>query len=146
MDISETPKQTVVVSPVLETMLGITQPVQAGQPGEPAAAGVAPKPAAPTPEPRFKKPEEVAAAKLALEAIAKVARDPKLVPGTKALQTDEVQKLLVAEVTEKINSGQLSMYPELNHKELVSLVSRGHGRSTSPTPSRSRASSCCRRA
>jgi type III restriction enzyme len=45
------------------------------------------------------------------------------VPGTKALQTDEVQKLLVAEVTEQINSGQLSMYPELNHTALVSVVS-----------------------
>jgi len=108
---------------VLETMLGITQqPVQASQPGEAAGAGVALKPAAPAPEPKFKKPEEVAAAKLALDAIAKVARDPKLVPGTKTLQTEDVQKRLVADVTEKVNAGQLSMYPELSHKDLVLVV------------------------
>ena len=123
VDVPETPKQTVVVSPVLDTMLGVAepQPAQPGQPGA-AATGVAAMPAAPPPEPKFKKPQEVAAAKLALEAIAKVARDPKLVPGTKALQTDEVQKRLVAEVTEKVNSGQLSMYPELSHKELVFVI------------------------
>lgn len=123
LDVPETPKQTVVVSPVLETMLGIAQqPIQAGQPGEAVAIGTAPKPAAPAPEPKFKKPEEVAAAKLALDAIAKVARDPKMVPGTKALQTDEVQERLVAEVTEKVRSGQLSMYPELSLKDLVLVV------------------------
>jgi type III restriction enzyme len=123
VDVPETPKQTVVVSPVLETMLGIAQhPVQAGQPAEAARAGVTAKPGVPAPEPKFKKPEEVAAAKFALDAIAKVARDPKLVPGTKALQTEDVQKRLVAEVTDKVNSGQLSMYPELSHKDLVSVV------------------------
>jgi type III restriction enzyme len=123
VDVPERPKQTVVISPVFETMLGITQqPVQAGQPGEAPGAGVAPNPAARAPAPRFRRPEEVAAAKLALDAIAKVARDPKLVPGTKALQTEDVQKRLVAEVTDKVNLGQLSMYPELSHKDLVFVV------------------------
>lgn len=123
VDIPETPKQTMLVAPVLETMLGITlQPLQAGQPGEPVAAGVAPRVATPVPEARFKKPEEVAAAKLALEAIARIARDPKTVPGPKSLQTEDVQRRLVADVTEKINSGQLSMYPELSHKNLAFVV------------------------
>jgi type III restriction enzyme len=123
VDVPETPKQTIVVSPVLETMLGIAQQrIQAGRPGEAVAIGRAPKPGAPAPEPKFKKPEEVAAAKLALDAIARVARDQKTVPGTNALQTEEVQKRLVADVTEKVNSGQLSMYPELSHKDVVLVV------------------------
>lgn len=123
IDVPDTPKQTVVVSPVLETMLGITQQrSQAELPGEAAGDGVVPKPAAPGPEPKFTKPEEVAAAKVTLDAIAKVARDPKLVPGTKALQTQDVQDQLVAEVTEKLNSGQPSMYPVLSHKDLVLVV------------------------
>ncbi|HEY6477137.1 MAG TPA: hypothetical protein VI456_11190 [Polyangia bacterium] len=36
---------------------------------------------APAQEPRFKTPEQVAVARLALDAIQKVARDPKLAPG-----------------------------------------------------------------
>jgi type III restriction enzyme len=121
-DVSEVPKQTVVVSPVLETMLGITQqPVLTGQPGDPAA-GVVLKAAAPPSEPRFKKPEQVAAAKLVLEAIHKVTRDPDVVPGPKALQTEEVQQRLLAEVTEKVKAGQLSMHPELSHNDLALIV------------------------
>jgi type III restriction enzyme len=114
-DIGETPKQTVVVAPTFETLLGIAQPA--------SEAGAAPAtPVAPAPEPKFKKPEEAAAAKLTLEAIAKVVRDPRLVPGPKALQSEEVQKKLVAEVTQKQNGGQLTMYPTLSEKELVLVV------------------------
>jgi type III restriction enzyme len=123
-DIPETPNQTVVVAPVVETMLGIAPPLQAGKPGESAAAGTGDKksevPAGP--EPKFKTPEEQNAARLALDAIRKVTRDPKAVPGPKALQTDEVQKQLVAEVTDKLNSGQLTMYPKIDEKALVMVV------------------------
>jgi type III restriction enzyme len=122
-DVPETPKQTVVVAPVLETMLGITHPVEASKPGETTAAGTGDKASqVAQPEPKFKTPDEQAAAKLALEAIRKVTRDPKAVPGPKALQSDEVQKQIVAEVADKLNSGQLTMYPTIDEKKLVMVV------------------------
>lgn len=121
VDIEQTPKQTVVVAPTFETLLGIPQPAsEAGAP--PATPSAAAKPVAPAPEPKFKKPEEAAAAKLTLEAIAKVVRDPQLVPGPKALQSEKVQKKLVAEVKQKQNGGQLTMYPTLSEKDLVLVV------------------------
>ncbi|MFZ0256153.1 MAG: hypothetical protein WAN46_11010 [Gammaproteobacteria bacterium] len=40
----------------------------------------------------------------------------------KALQTEEVQKQILAEVTDKLNSGQLTMYPKIDEKALVSMV------------------------
>lgn len=122
-EVPETPKQTVVVAPVLETLLGITHPVEASKPGETTAAGTGDKASqVAQPEPKFKTSDEQAAAKLALEAIRKVTRDPKAVPGPKALQSDEVQKQIVAEVTEKLNSGQLTMYPTIEGKKLVMVV------------------------
>jgi type III restriction enzyme len=57
-----------------------------------------------------------------LDAIQKVARDPNLVPVPSALQSGEVQKRLVVEVTDKLNSGQLSMYPEISQKDLALVV------------------------
>ncbi|NOK07927.1 DEAD/DEAH box helicase family protein [Corallococcus exercitus] len=120
-DIEETPKQTVVVAPTFETLLGIPQP--ASEPSEVSATpSAAAKPMTLAPEPKFKKPEEAAAAKLTLDAIAKVVRDPQLVPGPKALQSEEVQKTLVAEVAQKQNGGQLTMYQTLSEKELVLVV------------------------
>ena len=96
VDIPEAPKQAVTVSPVLETLLGIApHPVQVGQPGEAGPAGVKPKPAVTALDAKFKKPEEIAAARLVLDAIAKVAHDPKTVLGPKALQTREVQNVLL---------------------------------------------------
>lgn len=122
-DVPETPKQTVVVAPVVETMLGITHPVEASKPGETTAAGTGDKESqVAQPEPKFKTPDEQVAAKLALEAIRKVTRDPKVVPGPKALQSDHVQKQIVAEVTDKLNSGQLTMYPTIDEKKLVMVV------------------------
>ena len=121
-DISETPKQTVVVAPVMETMLGIAGPAQPGPSGGVATAGAAAPTLGTAPEPTFKTLQEVAAAKLTLEAIQKATRNPEAVPGPKALQSDEIQKQLLADVTEKVNSGQLSMYPEIDTKQLVSVV------------------------
>jgi len=119
-DVPETPKQTVVVAPVVETMLGVAQPAQVGEPGE--AAGEKKSDVPMGPEPHFKTPEEQAAARLALDAIRKVTRDPKAVPGPNALQTDEVQKQIIAEVTDKLNSGQLTMYPKVDEKALITVV------------------------
>jgi type III restriction enzyme len=114
-DVDEKPKQTVVVAPTFETALGITTPSAEAGPA-PTAPGTGAKPAASTPvsEPKFTKPEEVAAAKATLEAIATVVRDPQLIPGPKALQSIEVQKKLVEAVKEKTVGGQLSLYPDLN--------------------------------
>jgi type III restriction enzyme len=112
-DVPETPKQTVSVAPVVETMFGITPPAQDSQAGEAPATA---------PKPRFETPEQRAAAKLALDAINKTTRDPRLVPGLKALESEEVQKRLVAEVTDKLNSGQLSLYAEISQKELALVV------------------------
>ena len=71
------------------------------------------KPAAQAPvqQPKFTQPEEVAAAKATIEAIAKVVRDPQLAPTPKALQSDEVQQKLVEVVKDKLSGGQLSLYP-----------------------------------
>ena len=122
-DIPETPKQTVVVAPVVETMLGITHPVKASKPGETTEAETGDKKSqVPKPEPKFKTAKEQAAARLALKAIRKITRNPSAVPGPKALQSDDIQKQLVAEVTDKLNSGQLTMYPTIGEKKLVMVV------------------------
>jgi type III restriction enzyme len=106
-DVDEKPKQTVVVAPSFETALGITQPTPETTPAPTA-------PTAPAPQPKFTKPEEVAAAKATIEAITKVVRDPQLAPSPKALQSDEVQKKLVEVVKDKLSGGQLTLYPDLS--------------------------------
>jgi type III restriction enzyme len=58
-DVPEIPKQTIVVAPLVETMLGITQPIQPGRSGEKSDVSQI--------EPKFKTPEEQAVAKLVLE-------------------------------------------------------------------------------
>jgi type III restriction enzyme len=98
VDIPDGPRQTVLVAPVLETMLGIAEAAPARRPGEQAGGTTAAPMGVPTQEPRFKTPEQVAVAKLALDAIQRVARDPKLAPGPKALHSEELQERLAAEV------------------------------------------------
>jgi type III restriction enzyme len=115
IDIPDTPRQTVVVASVLDSILGI-----APQPAQTAVSSLSP--ATPAPAPRFTKPEETAAARLTVEAINKLTRDAKLVPGPKALQSDVVQKQLLAEVTDKVKAGQLAMFPALSEKELALVV------------------------
>lgn len=122
-DVDETPKQTVVVAPSFETALGIAPPT----PEETAISGVprpGMKPAASPPAlaPKFTKPEEVAAAKATIEAIAKVVRDPRLAPSPKALQSDDVQKKLVEVVKDKLSGGQLTMYPDIGKLSDAQLV------------------------
>ncbi len=121
-DVDETPKQTVVVVPSFETALGITQLA-------PATSGVGAQHAGPVnidaPAPKFTKPEEVAAAKATLEAIAKVVRDPLLAPTPEALKSDEVQQQLVEVVKDTLSGGQLTMYPDiakLTDDKLVLIV------------------------
>jgi type III restriction enzyme len=124
-DVDEHPKQTLVVAPNFEAVLGIA----ASTPGA-ATAGAAPNssvtPVAPAPAPRFTKPEEIAAAKATLDAIAKVVRDPQLAPTPRALQSDLVQKKLVEAVKDKLSSGQLGLYPDIDKltKERLEWVVR----------------------
>jgi len=120
-DIPDKPKQSVVVAPVVEAILGIHPAVQTGAPGGDGAVKADTK-GAPAPEPRFKTEEERGVARLALEAIHKATRDPKAVPGPAALTTPEVQERLVADVKERVNSGQLQLYPEINDAALVDIV------------------------
>jgi type III restriction enzyme len=123
-DIPDKPKQSVVVAPILETMLGVQPAIRAGQPGEASGDGAprADGKVAPGPEPRFQTDGERGVAKLTLEAIRKVTRDPRAVPGPKALETSEVQEQIVAEVKERLNSGQLALYPDVDDAALVDIV------------------------
>lgn len=125
-DVDEKPKQAVVVDPNFETALGITQPMTEITPGPTApSVGVQREAPAPARQPKYTKPEEVAAAKATIEAIAKVMRDPQMAPSPKALQSDEVQKKLVEAVKDRLSSGQLMLYPDqskLTEDQLVWVV------------------------
>jgi type III restriction enzyme len=103
-DFSETPRQTVVVAPRVEAILGISGLSVAGQP----PITTSPNLGTSAPAPKFTSPEQIAASRLTMEAIQKVARDPKLIPGPKALETEEVQELLVATVADRAATGQLT--------------------------------------
>ena len=119
-DIPEIPNQAVVVAPTVEAALGLSQPVLASQFGE--QINVKNIEGSPVEEPKLKSPEEVAATKMALDAIRKLILDPKVVPGSTALQTENVQKQLVQEVKDTMNSGQLLLYPNILEKDLANIV------------------------
>jgi len=122
-DVDEKPKQTVVVAPSFETALGIAQPTPETTPAPTGSSpGVKPATPTPAPQPKFTKPEEVAAAKATVDAIAKIVRDPQIVPGPAALQSPEVQQKLVEAVKEKTTGGQLTLYPKLTDDNLVMVV------------------------
>jgi type III restriction enzyme len=86
---------------------------------------VKPAAPAPAPQPKFTKPEEVAAAKATIEAIAKVVRDPQIAPSPKALQSDEVQKKLVEAVKDKTLGRPAHALPgheQADRRQLVLVV------------------------
>lgn len=123
-EIDEKPKQTVIVYPAFETALGITPAGQAATPTPPTSGSGMTAAAAPPP-PKFTSPEEVAAARATVDAIAKLVRDPVLVPGPAALEGPEVQKRLVEAVKERSTGGQLTLYPEaqkLSDEKLAKVV------------------------
>lgn len=117
-DISAEPRQSVVARPVFETLLTGAPPVASGTTAENAVS------AQPQPEvtPRFESPEEVAAAGLAIEAIRKATRDVGVVPGTKALETAEVQKRLADDVKKQMILGAPTLFPPIDESRLVSIV------------------------
>jgi type III restriction enzyme len=123
VDIPETMKRTVVVEPVFETMLGIMPPATHVVPSrETGVVGAAIESAVLAPAPLFTNAADVAAARLTMDAIASFARGPEKVPSTRALLTADVQKRLVAEVAEKVHSGQLTMFPEAGGQDLDAIV------------------------
>lgn len=101
---TEKGKETVIVAPVLDKLLGIA----------PAAAGDA--------APKFTRPEQLEAVKLTLAAIQKASRDPQTVANPQALTSATEQKKLVAAVTAKLNEGQLPNAATLTPEEVAHVV------------------------
>lgn len=123
-DVPETPKHTVIVDPLFEALLGISSSDGTKAPDEkhPADSDDNKKEAKRVPAPKFTTPGEQTAARLTLEVIRKVTRDPGSVPGPRALQTEEVQKKIITEVTARINAGQTLLFSELDGKSLAEVV------------------------
>ena len=116
-DIPDTPQKTVVAPPVFEQILGIDE---ASHDDDPTGRAVPLVEA--LPQPKFQTPEEIAAAKATLEAIRRITRDAKAVPGPEALQSAEVQQQLADEVATKLQVGQLPIDADLTPVELASVV------------------------
>lgn len=129
-DVPEKPTKTVVVNPILNGILGIgaapaaigsspdinpipdTTSPSPGDKGQPAAV----------PKPLFTTPAEQRTAQCALDAIRKVCRDSKAVPGPVALSSEEVQQKIVKEVQEQLNSGQLELLPGMDPDQVEAVV------------------------
>ncbi len=124
-DVPDKAQRTVVVPPVWESDLGIAdRPTDAGPALGGAASGNRAVSAAATsaPGPRFTSPEQVAIARLAVEAIRRASREPG-VPNPAALQSDDVQARLAAEITQKLRQGQLGLFASATDED-VPLVLR----------------------
>jgi type III restriction enzyme len=127
-DIPEKPTKTVVVNPILNGILGIgsdatdTSPDINPTPGTPTPSpGSNSQPEA-VPQPHFTSPAEQRTAQCALDAIRKVCRDSKVVPGPVALASEEVQQKIVKEVQEQLNSGQLELLPGMDPAQVEAVV------------------------
>jgi type III restriction enzyme len=115
IDVPDVPKETVTAVPVFEKVLGLdtqsTTMNDASQASWGAATGTIPR-----------SPAQAAMARLAVEAIARMARDPKVAPNTAALRSQDVQQRLVDQVATNMNLGQLGLFPNLDTNELASTV------------------------
>jgi type III restriction enzyme len=108
-DIPDKPIKTVVVNPNFAGLLGVpTVPDQTPPVNEP--------------KPRFTDPAEQRTAQLALDAIRKVCRDSKSVPGPVALASAGVQQAIVQEVQARLNSGQLELLPGVDPAKIEAVV------------------------
>lgn len=121
-DIPDKPTKTIVVNPNFAGILGVPSdpgvdpvPVVSPPPGVTDPAVIAPKP-------RFTDPAEQRTAQLALDAIRKVCRDSKSVPGTVALASAGVQQTIVQEVQARLNSGQLELLPGVDPAKIEAVV------------------------
>ena len=117
-DVSDKPRQSVLARPVFETLLTGAPPIESGTSAENVVSTQQVQPVVP----RFASPEEVAAAKLAIEAIRKATRDVAAVPGGKALETAEVQKRLAEDVKKQMTLGAPTLFPPIDESRLVSIV------------------------
>lgn len=117
-DVSDKPRQSVLARPVFETLLTGAPPVESGTSAENVVSTQQVQPVVP----RFASPEEVAAAKLAIEAIRKATRDVAAVPGGKVLVTAEVQKRLAEDVKKQMTLGAPTLFPPIDESRLVSIV------------------------
>lgn len=127
-DIPEKPTKTVVVTPIFNDILGLgsgatgASPDINPTPDTPAPSpGVNGQPAA-VPKPRFTSPAEQRTAQCALDAILKVCRDSKAVPGPVVLASEVVQQKIVKEVQAQLNSGQLELLPGLDPAQVEAVV------------------------
>lgn len=127
-DIPEKPTKTVVVNPILNGILGIgsdatdTSPDINPTPGTPTPSPGANSQPTAVPQPRFTSPAEQRTAQCALDAIRKVCRDSKAVPGPVALASEEVQQKIVKEIHEQLNSGQLELLPGMDQAQVEAVV------------------------
>ena len=126
-DIPENPTKTVVVKPKFADILGLpadseSQPADtsSGEEVTPPSDGTVQ--AADAFKPRFTNPAEQCTAQLALDAIRKVCRDSKAVPGPVALASAGVQQAIMQEVQARLNSGQLELLPGVDPTKIEAVV------------------------
>lgn len=127
-DIPEKPTKTLVVEPIFKGILGI------GRGATEASSDIHPTPDTPAPspgshgqpvavpKPRFTSPAEQRIAQCALDAILKVSRDSKAVPGPVALASAEGQQKIAKEVQVLLNSGQLELLPGLDLVQVEAVI------------------------
>jgi type III restriction enzyme len=121
-DIPDKPTKTIVVNPNFAGILGVPP-----DPGVDPAPVVSPppgvtNPAVIAPKPRFTDPAEQRTAQLALDAIRKVCRDSKSVPGPVALASAGVQQAIVQQVQARLNGGQLELLPSVEPAKIEAVV------------------------
>jgi type III restriction enzyme len=121
-DIPDKPTKTIVVNPNFAGILGVPS-----DPGVDPVPVVSPRPSVTDPaviatKPRFTNPAEQRTAHLALDAIRKVCRDSKSVPGPAALASAGVQQTIVQEVQARLNSGQLELLPGLDPAKIEAVI------------------------
>ncbi|MFO0744115.1 MAG: DEAD/DEAH box helicase family protein [Myxococcota bacterium] len=115
-DGDDAPLKSVFVPPRYESILGVSVPPLAPTPTNPNLPTVTP------PTPVFTTPAETAVAKATLDAIARVTREPGLVPGPHALESREVQEKIVAVVTAKVGGEQLALLPTATPAGIAAVV------------------------
>jgi type III restriction enzyme len=126
-DIPEKPTKTIVVNPNFAGILGLPSDSERGsaetishpEDTKPSDGAVQ---AANEPKPRFTDPAEQRTAQLAMDAIRKVCRVSKSVPGPVALASAGVQQAIIQEVQARLNNGQLELLPGVDPTKIEAVV------------------------
>jgi len=126
-DIPDKPTKTVVVNPNYAGILGIPTNSEKGSAETSSSAGDSSPSdgtvqASNEAQPRFTSPADQRTAQLALDAIRKVCRDSKSVPGPVALASAVVQQTIIQEVQARLNSGQLELLPGVDPAKIEAVV------------------------